>query len=655
MSIHLKKYGRKRLLIVHELADLTDQPRFLLTDALHWESKRLIETWSYRLSIEDFHEFCKQVTVLITCQVVLLTSFFSSHALGMVSSNLPKEANRKFAYRSFNSKGKGGLVTQQPDPNQERFLQQVPEPLPIDPNQTEQVIPTPETEHPSISPQVESSEVKIPVTQIKVTGSTIFGQEDFNPITEPLQGREVSLEELKEATKEITQLYLNAGYITSRAVLVDQKIIDGVVRIQVLEGNLIQIEIEGIKRLNHSYIRQRIEQGVTTPLRVEELEEQLRLLRTDPLLENIEASLRSGEKIGESILVVKVTEANPFYGNLNFDNFSPPSVGSERFGALLGYRNLTGIGDNLFAAYDRSTTGGSEVAEFGYQVPLNAKNGTLQLRAVIDRNQVTQAPFDELNIEGESELYELSLRQPLVRNPREELALSLGFSFRDGQTFLNFNPSGFGIGPDEDGVSRISVLRLGQDYLKRDLGGAWVLRSQFSIGTGLFDATTNESPIPDSRFFSWLGQVQRVQRLSDDQLLVARVDLQLSPDSLLSSEQFVIGGGQSLRGFRQNVRSGDSGFRFTIEDRITLARNQNGASVVQVAPFFDMGAVWNDSDNPNRLKGDTFLAGLGLGLILNPSPRLNLRVDFTIPLLDIDDRGENAQDDGIFFSVNYGL
>ncbi|NET53628.1 MAG: BamA/TamA family outer membrane protein, partial [Merismopedia sp. SIO2A8] len=92
-----------------------------------------------------------------------------------------------------------------------------------------------------------------------------------------------------------------------------------------------------------------------------------------------------------------------------------------------------------------------------------------------------------------------------------------------------------------------------------------------------------------------------------------------------------------------------------IEDRITLARNQNGGSVVQVAPFFDMGAVWNDSDNPNRLKGDTFLAGLGLGLILNPLPRLNLRVDFTIPLLDIDDRGENAQDDGIFFSVNYGF
>ena len=34
--LRLKKYGRKRLVIVHEAEDLSDPPRFLLTDALHW-------------------------------------------------------------------------------------------------------------------------------------------------------------------------------------------------------------------------------------------------------------------------------------------------------------------------------------------------------------------------------------------------------------------------------------------------------------------------------------------------------------------------------------------------------------------------------------------------------------------------------------------
>jgi hypothetical protein len=43
-SVRLKRYGRKRIAIVHERADLTDNPRFLVTDALHWESGRIIES-----------------------------------------------------------------------------------------------------------------------------------------------------------------------------------------------------------------------------------------------------------------------------------------------------------------------------------------------------------------------------------------------------------------------------------------------------------------------------------------------------------------------------------------------------------------------------------------------------------------------------------
>ena len=67
--VRLKRYGRKRLVIIYEQADLRDTPRFLLTDALHWESGRVIETWSYRWASEIFHEFSKQVTGLEAAQV----------------------------------------------------------------------------------------------------------------------------------------------------------------------------------------------------------------------------------------------------------------------------------------------------------------------------------------------------------------------------------------------------------------------------------------------------------------------------------------------------------------------------------------------------------------------------------------------------------
>ncbi len=60
--VRLKKYGRKRLAIVHELADLSDAPRFLLTDALHWDASRIFSTWSFRWPVETFHQFAKQLT-----------------------------------------------------------------------------------------------------------------------------------------------------------------------------------------------------------------------------------------------------------------------------------------------------------------------------------------------------------------------------------------------------------------------------------------------------------------------------------------------------------------------------------------------------------------------------------------------------------------
>ena len=50
------------MVIVQEREDLSDAPRFLLTDALHGASGRTIETWSFRWTAELFHAFGKQGT-----------------------------------------------------------------------------------------------------------------------------------------------------------------------------------------------------------------------------------------------------------------------------------------------------------------------------------------------------------------------------------------------------------------------------------------------------------------------------------------------------------------------------------------------------------------------------------------------------------------
>jgi hypothetical protein len=66
--IRLKRYGRKRLGLMHAQADLSDAPRFLLTDARHWESGRVIEPWSDRGAAAIVHECSKQVPGLEAAQ-----------------------------------------------------------------------------------------------------------------------------------------------------------------------------------------------------------------------------------------------------------------------------------------------------------------------------------------------------------------------------------------------------------------------------------------------------------------------------------------------------------------------------------------------------------------------------------------------------------
>jgi hemolysin activation/secretion protein len=493
---------------------------------------------------------------------------------------------------------------------------------------------------------------------IQIRGISAFEKPD---IEKAFQNYKPETEESKPQLKlinAIIQMYLNKNYINTTASLV---LFEGKEEIRVTEGRVRRIEILGTRRLNYSYICSRVKRGVSIPLNTANLEESLRLLKVDPLLENVEASLRKTGNEGETDLIVRVKEADSFVSSIGVDNYSPPSVGGEKFSVDLRYRNLTGIGDEIAASYSSSFTGGAEIFDFSYQVPLNAMNGTLQFRAAPNRNRITQKPFDEFGIRGEQEVYEINYRQPLIRTLEEEFALSVGFTYQSGQTFIFDQPDFFGLGPDENGISRTSTIRFSQDYIRRDNQGAWSFVSQFNFGIGLFDATTNEAPIPDGRFFSWLGQIQRAQQIGkrgDNNWLIIQAELQLTPDSLLPSQQFVIGGGQSVRGYRQNVRSGDNGFRLSVESRMTIQRNSSGNSTLVLIPFIDAGYVWNKSDNPNPLPTQTFLVGAGLGLQWEQVlgfPGLTVRLDYGFPFINLSDRGSNIQDDGIYFNLRYKL
>lgn len=116
--------------------------------------------------------------------------------------------------------------------------------------------------------------------------------------------------------------------------------------------------MEGLSRLRSGYITSRLRRGTSTPLNANSLEEQLRLLRFDPLLESIRGRLQPGDVAGESVLSVEVEEADAWRVGASVDNYGSPSLGSERMGVSLAYQNLSGWGIRFRRAITALRLGG---------------------------------------------------------------------------------------------------------------------------------------------------------------------------------------------------------------------------------------------------------------------------------------------------------
>lgn len=482
------------------------------------------------------------------------------------------------------------------------------------------------------------------VKKVQVLGSTVLDSE-IAALIKPYENREVTFEELIGLRSAITQLYIQNGYVTSGAFLPNnQSLNDGVVQIQVVEGELERIELSGLKRLQEGYVRKRLEIATKSPINRQRLEKALQLLQLDPLLEEVNAELTVGNAPGRSILTVRLKEAPAFHAGIAIENRQSPSIGSVQTNLFVVHDNFSGRGDRLGATY--GITSGLDTYDINYTIPLNANNTTLLLRYSNSDSRIVENAFRNLNIRGDTQTVSFGIRHPLVRSPENELALGLALDLRRSQTYLLKDiPFSFSAGA-ENGKSKVTVIRFSQDWVKRKPRQVLAARSQFSLGINAFDATINNSGT-DGRFFSWLGQLQLVQQLSKKNVLLIRIDTQLTPDSLLTPEQFSIGGMDTVRGYRQNQTVADNGILGSVEVRFPLTSNPD---ILQVAPFFDIGKVWN---NQNSDPDITTIASLGLGVRWLIQRDLSLRLDYGIPLTKIENQANSLQDNGLYFSLRY--
>ncbi|MFB2935726.1 ShlB/FhaC/HecB family hemolysin secretion/activation protein [Aerosakkonemataceae cyanobacterium BLCC-F154] len=495
---------------------------------------------------------------------------------------------------------------------------------------------------------------EIKVEGYEVEGSTVFSKEDFDKVLQPFVGN-ISFAQLLQARSAITQLYVDNGYITSGAFIPPQTLTGGIVKIQVVEGSIEEIKVTGTGRLNPNYVRSRLRLGAKTPLNVNRLLQSLQLLQLNPLIRNISAELSAGTRPGLSVLEVTVRPERTFNATISLDNSSPPSVGVFRRQLSINQANLTGNGDTFAVNY--SNTNGSNQVEANYILPVNARNGTIRLGFDWIKSSIIEEPFDQVDIGAVSYDYELSFRQPIILTPNQELALGLTFNRRESNTTLLGEPFQLSPGANEQGETRLSVIRFFQEWTQRESRSVFAARSQFSLGVGLFDASNRESG-PDGHFFSWRGQAQWLRLLggnaadpSGSPILLIRADMQLADRPLVPLEQFALGGFDSVRGYRQDLFLTDNGILGSVEVRIPVYRLRDRPGVFQVIPFIDVGSVWNNGDRENP--DPSTIASIGVGLQWQMGERLRFRFDYGLPLVNTGLRERTLQEQGFYFSFQY--
>ncbi|MEL6438863.1 MAG: ShlB/FhaC/HecB family hemolysin secretion/activation protein [Cyanobacteria bacterium J06621_8] len=499
--------------------------------------------------------------------------------------------------------------------------------------------------------EIEVKHPKIPaeiiVTDFEVVGSSVFSPQELNQAVKSYRNRPLTLPELFQARNAITELYTEQGYLNTGAYIPPQELDQGRVQIAVIEGQLEAIKISGTKRLSPNYIISRVERAAGLPVNVDNLLAALQLLRLDPLIDNISAELSAGIRPGTSLLDIEIQEADVFNLSAKFDNQRSPSIGANQRSLGLNHGNLFGWGDRFHLEY--ANTDGSNAFELDYELPINSKNGTIKAVSGFNFNNVIEEPFNPLDIESRSRYYELTTRQPLLLKPHQEFALGLSFTRLASETFLLDESFQLARGANKDGETRISTIRLFQDYINLNRNQILAFRSQFSLGVDIFNPTINRDGEPDSLFLAWRGQGQWIKRLEDDFLLVLRGDAQLTGDDLLPLEQFRLGGFSSVRGYRQDLSLGDNGLFASVELLIPLWRWKKADGLLQIAPFLDVGTAWNNG--AIELDNAT-LPSLGIGLDFTLGTRFNAHLDWGIPLISVEDNGDSLQEQGVYFSIN---
>ena len=494
---------------------------------------------------------------------------------------------------------------------------------------------------------------QITVHRIIIEGSTVLDDAEVTLLTGALENRPIGVEDLHDLRHRLSEMYLQRGYVNSGVVLPDQRIDDGVIRLQAVEGSVTRLVIVGNTTLRDSYLEKRIRRGIASPLNSNDLQRALKILQADSRVRQINARLLPGSVPGESVLHVNVVENTNHWVRTALDNYRSPSVDENRFSLSAGNRNFTGNGDIL--VLEVGATKGLDDLDVYYSFPLTATDLRIAAYYTKTDSAVVEEPFNVIDITSDSETRGLSLSRPFRSDSGRLLTATLGLENREVANSLLDMPFSFTPG-EVDGASEVSVAYLSGEWLWQTRERIIGVVASARFGVDLFDPTIQASA-PDSRFTALRFQFQyaRTMNWRDSQFIV-RSSAQFTSDSLLALEKFAVGGHTTVRGYRENTLVRDNGIVASLEMQFPLFVDEEGRERfnLQVAPFIDYGIAW-DSDNSLRTSHKDDLVSVGVGIRWRPLPGWTVRADYGYALTDVVTPTETLQDKGLQFRIEYTM
>jgi hemolysin activation/secretion protein len=283
------------------------------------------------------------------------------------------------------------------------------------------------------------------VRGVRITGMTVYKQEDMAPLYADLVGHKVTLEAVYDLAQKITTKYGNNGYVISRAIVPPQQLnpSGAIVHIEVIEGYVDKVEWPtelGSYRDFFSYYTMRI--IADRPANIHTIERYLLLAGDLPGFKFKNSLKPSSANTGAATLIVELIHFNRFDWNARIDNRGPPGQGPYEFLASGTVNNLLHVHDALTLTY----AGPFQTQELKYVYAQYSQVLTPEgLLFFVDASDGWGRPgtpdLELLDYHTKSTVLESGFTLPILRTRERNLSMTmLGFA-SDNQAIILGDPT----------------------------------------------------------------------------------------------------------------------------------------------------------------------------------------------------------------------